>query len=110
MDSTSSNQPPAVRRRPPWYKRRVLINYRIQLGYALAVAWIIVASILITALSVYHTVGSIAFEPVLHERLNEALARVNQTIFWRLLLLAGIMVAISMILTIYFLHRLVGPA
>lgn len=110
MSENAGSQPPVVRRRPPWYKRKFLINYRIQMGYALAVAWIILTSILITAVFVYYTLCRIALEPEMHGRVRDALAQANFAIFCKLLILAGVMVGLSMVLTIYFLHRVVGPA
>jgi len=91
-------------------RRRILVNWRVQVGYALAVAWTVVISIGVTATTVYYTLASIAFEPANRLNLDQAMARADWAIFWRLTAAGAILVLASMFLTIYFMHRLVGPA
>lgn len=90
-------------------RRRILVNKRVQVGYALAAAWTVVVSIGVTATTVYYTLASVAFEPANRLNLDQAMAKADWAIFWRLATAGAILVVASMLLTIYFLHRLVGP-
>jgi len=90
-------------------RRRLLVNKKVQLGYALAVAWTVVVSIGVTATTVYYTLASVAFEPANRLNLDQAMARADWAIFWRLTIAGAVLVVASMLLTVYFMHRLVGP-
>ena len=90
-------------------RRRILINPKVQVGFALAAAWLVLVAIGITAMTVYYTVAGVAFEPDSRLALDRAWEAANIAVFWRLVAVTAIMLVGTMLLSIYFLHRLVGP-
>ncbi|MDP6358574.1 MAG: hypothetical protein QF473_25875 [Planctomycetota bacterium] len=115
----------APRRRPPIHKRILLVNPRLQVGYGIAVAWIIIVSVILTSLTVYYTVTDIAYITAVDlENARAAastgqqaaypnyLAKVNQVhsaLFWRVGSGMVVLVATGVFLTIFFMHRICGP-
>ena len=90
-------------------RRRILVNPKVQVGFALAAAWMVLVAIGITAMTVYYTVAGVAFEPESRLALDRAWEAANIAVFWRLVAISAVMLGGTMLLTIYFLHRLVGP-
>jgi nitrogen fixation/metabolism regulation signal transduction histidine kinase len=63
----------------------------------------------VTATTVYYTLASVAFEPTNFQNLDRAMTQADMAIFLRLCVAGLILIGASMALTIYYMHRLVGP-
>ena len=99
----------AQRRRPPVHKRILLVNPRLQIGYGIAVAWIIIVSVILTTLTVYYTVTDIAYMTAADPNYLDEVAQVHSALFWRVGSGMVVLVATGIFLTIFFMHRICGP-
>jgi len=100
---------PAKSAKPSFFSRKYLINPKVQITYSIAAAWMIVVTMGVTAMVVYYTIASNLFNPSNHMAGHKALEIAHSEIFRRLLWIGFLLVAGGVTLTIYFLHRLVGP-
>jgi hypothetical protein len=100
---------PAKSAKPSFFSRKYLINPKVQIAYSFAAAWMILVTMGVTAMVVYYTFSSILFDPAYQMAEHKALEVAHSAIFKRLLWIGFILVASGVTLTIYFLHRLVGP-
>lgn len=100
---------PAKSAKPSFFRRKYLINPKVQIAYSFAAAWMILVTMGVTAIVVYYTIASILFDPTHQLAGYKALEIAHSEIFKRLLWIGFLLVAGGVSLTIYFLHRLVGP-
>jgi hypothetical protein len=95
--------------KPSFFRRKYLINPKVQIAYSMAAAWMILVTMGVSAMVVYYTISSILFDPTNQLAGHKALELAHSEIFKRLLWVGFLLVAGGVTLTIYFLHRLVGP-
>ncbi|MDP6505756.1 MAG: hypothetical protein QF886_19195, partial [Planctomycetota bacterium] len=100
---------PVKSAKPSFFRRKYLINPKVQIAYSMAAAWMILVTMGVSAIVVYYTISSVLFDPSSQLAGHKALELAHSEIFKRLLWVGFLLVAGGVTLTIYFLHRLVGP-
>ena len=123
MSDSGSEAP--VSRRPPFHKRVLLVNPKLQIGYSIAVAWLVIVSVILTTVTVYYTVTEIAYIPatklldsklkdtggatIEEMKFTDAVEVVHRTLLFRVAATLVVLVATGVFLTVFFMHRICGP-